>query len=99
MSNPLIKHKTETIPGIVRSEIYELDDLKYVERFDEETGKRLLGEITMYDGVCVCRVNADGAIYVTLPTDWVTNHRGMMSLIEDIKRLDAFMADVCQNYH
>jgi hypothetical protein len=98
MSDSQIKHLTERIPGIVRNEIYELNGMKYVERFDDETGVRLLGEITMYGGICVCRVGFDGSIFVTLPTDWVTNHSGMLKLIEDIKQLDAFLTDVCENY-
>ena len=99
MNNPKIKHFTERIPDIVRNEIYEMDDLRYVERFDDITGERLFGEITMYDGVKVCRVNIDGSIALTMPTDWVTNHQGMVDLGIDIDRLDAFLKDVCKNYH
>ena len=73
MSRPQIKHSTERIPDIVRNEIYELDDIKYVERFDDLTNKRLFGEITMYDGVKVCNVNEDGSISMCMPTNWARN--------------------------
>ena len=33
-----IKHDTKRLPGIVRNEIYESKDLKYVETFDDGNG-------------------------------------------------------------
>jgi hypothetical protein len=99
VNKPQIKHYTERIPDIVRNEVYELDDLRYVERFDDLTGERMFGSITMYNGITVCAVNADGSIALNMPTDWVTNHQGMVDLVVDVERLDAFIAEVCKNYH
>lgn len=93
-----VKHYTERIPDIVRNEIYEFDDIRYVERFDDVTGERLFGSITMYNGVKVCSVNSDGSIVLDMPTSWVMSHKDMMSLVEDVNRLDAFIAIVCKNY-
>ena len=93
-----IKHYTERIPDIVRNEIYELDDMRYVERFDDITGERMFGTITMYNGVKVCSVNSDGSIVLDMPTNWVVNHNGMMSLVDDVNRLDEFIAMVCKKY-
>lgn len=94
-----IKHRTETVPGIIRNEIYELNDMIYVESFDDASGKRLFGDITMYGGIKVCSINEDGSIQMTMPTDWVTNHKSMMDLIMDVKRLDEFIATICKQYH
>ena len=98
MNNLQIKHYTEGIPGIVRNEIYICDDMRYVERFDDLTGQRMFGEITMYNGIKVCGVNADGSISMRMPTDWVTSHDSMMRLVVDIERLDVFIAAVCNSY-
>jgi hypothetical protein len=94
-----IKHYTERLPGIVRNEIYECDDLKYIERFDDLTGERLCGTIAMYNNVTVCYVNENGSISLDMPTNWVTNHSDIMGLIADVERLDTFIAAVCKNYH
>lgn len=99
MNKCQIKHYTERIPGIVRNEVYEFEDIKYTERFDDSTGKRLFGTITMYDNITVCQINEDGSIVLDMPTAWVTNHRGMTELVADMERLDAFIAAVCKNYH
>ena len=93
-----IKHYVECVPGVIRNEVYELDDMKYIESFDDCSGERLYGIVTMYDGVKVCAVNVDGTIMLTMPTNWVTNHRDMMNLVVDIDRLDAFITDVCKKY-
>lgn len=99
MSELKIKHRTERISGLVRSEIYELDDLVYTEQFDDISGQRLLGFITMYNNVRVCLVGEDGTLNVNIPTNWITNHNDMMDLIIDVQRLDAFISEVCDNYH
>ena len=96
--NDNLKHYTERIPDVVRNEIYELDDIRYTERFDDITGERLFGAITMYNGVKVCSVNPDGSITLDMPTDWVMNHKGMMDLVTDVQRLDKFIAMVCKKY-
>lgn len=93
-----LKYYTERIPDVMRNEIYELDDIRYVERFDDVTGKRLFGAITMYNGIKVCNVNEDGSISMCMPTDWITNHKGMMELVTDVQRLDKFIAMVCKKY-
>ena len=99
MSELNIKHRTERIPGLTRSEIYQLDDIVYTEQFDDVTGARLFGAITMYDHIRVCLVAEDGTVNVNIPTNWVTNHEDMMSLIADVERLDAFISAVCKNYN
>lgn len=96
--NDSLKHYTERIPDIVRNEIYELGDIRYTERFDDITGERLFGTITMYNGIKVCSVNSDGSILLDMPTDWVMNHKGMMDLVVDVQRLDEFIAMVCEKY-
>ena len=56
-----IKHDTKRLPGIVRNEIYESKDLKYVETFDDITGKRMYGEV--YEGEeRICSVHHTGVI-------------------------------------
>lgn len=93
-----IIHTTERIPDIVRTEVYTYGDLEYSESFDDLTGTRMFGHIKMYKGIRVCSVGPDGVISMAMPTGWVTNHKDMMALIEDIQRLDEFLAAVVENY-
>ena len=93
-----IKHHTERLPGVCRTEVYQLEDIEYKEMFDDLTGDRVSGSVAMYDGVHVCGVAADGTLSMNFPTGWVFGHKEMMLLIEDIKRLDAFLAAVCKGY-
>ena len=93
-----IKHYTKELPGIVRCEYYEYEDLKYIETFDPLDGKRMYGDVEMYNGVPVCTVGADGRILLHIPLGWVHDHESMMDLMSDIKRLDEFLAAVCENY-
>lgn len=93
-----IKHHTEMLPGVCRTEIYQLADIEYREMFDDLTGDRLSGSITMYGGVHVCGVAADGTLIMNFPTGWVLGHKEMMLLIEDIKKLDCFLSAVCKEY-
>lgn len=94
-----IIHRTECIPGIIRNEIFEYEDIVYTESFDDETGVRMYGHITMYGGVQVCLVGADGGIAMSMPTTWVTDRKSMLVLQDDIKRLDEFLCMVVENYH
>ena len=66
--------------------------------FDDLTGDRVSGSVTMYGGVRVCGVAADGTLIMNFPTGWVLGHKEMMLLIKDINRLDAFLAAVCKGY-
>ena len=93
-----IKHHTERLPGVCSTEIYQLDDIEYKEMFDDLTGDRVSGSVTMYGGVRVCGVAADGTLIMNFPTGWVLGHKEMMLLIKDINRLDAFLAAVCKGY-
>lgn len=93
-----IVRRSECIPGILRNEIVELDDIAYTETFDDETGKRQFGYITMYNGVKVCLVGSDGKLSMNMPTNWVTNRNDLMKLQADIQRLDEFLSAVVKNY-
>lgn len=93
-----IQRRTEVLPGIFRQEIYTVDDLAYKEYFDDETGKRLYGHITMYNGVKVCNVLEDGTISLDMPLDWVVNHKLMLNLISDLTRLDDFLSMIYKDY-
>ena len=93
-----IKYRTEVLPDICRTEIYELDDRKYEVMYDH-TDKRVSAQVTMYNGTRVCYVTPEGTLGMTMPTGWVTNHKTMMLLMDDIKRLDEFLAAVVENYH
>ena len=99
MSESLIKHRTERIPDIARSEIYEFEDMVYTEMFDDVTGARMFGHVTMYNGIRVCSVHEDGTITMDMPTNWVTCHNDMVALSVDVQRLDFFITAVCNNYH
>lgn len=94
-----IIHRTECIPGLIRNEVYEYRDLIYTEQYDDETSKMMYGTVTMYDKLKVCTVYVDGSINLTMPMDLAKNHQGIMWLIEDIQRLDEFLAAVVKNYH
>lgn len=98
MNSKDIKHYTKTIPGIIRNEIYEYEDMKYIERFDDVSNERLYATVTMYDGVNVCVVYNDGKIALEFPTDWVTNKQDMQRLLSDMNRLDEFLSCMCKNY-
>ena len=93
-----ITYRTERLPEVFRREIYELDDMAYTITYDDLTGERMLGEVTMYKGIRVCLVGADGVISMNMPTGWVTSHKEMVLLAEDVKRLDAFISAVCKEY-
>jgi hypothetical protein len=94
-----IKHYTKRLPGIVRNEVYEFKDIKYTESFDDLTGERMYGTISMYNDTTVCHVNQNGSIGLDMPMGLVTNHNDMTNLISDLERLDKFLAAVCKNYH
>ena len=96
--NKNIEHHTERVPGLFRNEIYKRDDICYTEQFDDLTGERLFGNITMFDNIHVCNVHADGTITMNFPTSWVVGHKEMLILMDDIKRLDTFISDVCPAY-
>ena len=93
-----ITHRTERIPGIVRNEIYELDDLRYTEQFDDVTNQRLMGYVEMYGNIRVCLVGEDGILSTNLPTGWVVSRKEMLLLKEDVDRLDKFLLLICENY-
>jgi hypothetical protein len=94
-----ITHRSECIPGLIRSEVYEYKDIVYTEQHDDETGKMNYGHVTMYNGIHVCTVYVDGSIKLTMPTDLAIDHKGMMDLIADVQRLDEFLSVVVENYH
>lgn len=93
-----IKHHTERLPGVCRTEVYQVADIVYKEMFDDLSGDRVSGNISMYDGIHVCGVGSDGTLNMNFPTGWVFGHKEMMLLVEDIKRLDEFLSAVCEGY-
>ena len=93
-----LKHCTKEIPGVIRYEIYELGDMKYVEEFDGVTGDRVNGEIRMYGDITVCHVSESGTISLRMPLEWVTGPVEMRDLILDLQKMDDFLAAVCEKY-
>ena len=90
--------RSECIPGILRKEIHEFDDIVYSVDYDDLTGKMICGHVKMFGGVDVCSVYPDGSINMKMPQDLATNHKGVMDLIADIQRLDEFLSAVVKNY-
>ena len=94
-----IEHRTESMPGVVRHEIYTLGDLEYTEQYDDFTGQFVTGNVTMFGKIRVCTVYSDGSIMLTMPTGQVHDHKGMMMLVNDLKKLDEFLSIICENYN
>jgi hypothetical protein len=93
-----IKHHSECLPGIMRQEIYQLYDMVYTERYDDLSEQFLYGNITMYGDVRVCMVGADGGISMNVPTGWITDHKSMMMLIDDLTQLDVSLSFISEQY-
>lgn len=93
-----IKHRTERLPGVFRNEIYELNDMRYIEQFDDMTGKRMCGYIEMYGGVRVCLVGENGVLSTNIPTGWITCRKEMKLFQSDIEKLDKFLCEICKKY-
>ncbi len=93
-----IAHRTEHIPAIVRIKIYEYEDIVYKEHFDDITGDMMYGHVFMFDDVHVCTVYKNGSINLTLPDGVAYDHRSMIRLSNDLKRLDEFLTAVVENY-
>ena len=94
-----IEHWSEGIPGIARTEKYQLGNMLYTEFYDGLSDKFLFGNITMFDHVKVCTVYPDGSISLTMPIDWVTNHKSMVQLLNDLKQLDKFLSLINHHYN
>jgi len=92
-----IAHKTERLPGVLRKEIYTLDDMELVEYYDELTGDFYNGVVTMFNGIRVCTIASCG-ISVDVPMTLVTDHASMQQHINDLQRLDQFLSVVCKGY-
>lgn len=90
--------RSECIPGILRKEIYEIDDIVYSVDYDDLTGKMICGHVKMFGGIDVCSVYPDSSINMKMPQSVATNHKGVMDLIADIQRLDEFLSAVVKNY-
>ena len=93
-----LKHRTERVPGLMRNEIYEYEDLTYTERYDDETNKLMLAHVTIYGDVHACNVWEDGSINFVFPTTWVVNRRMMLHFMDDLKRLDEFLCVISEAY-
>ena len=98
MSNKL-NHRTERLPGVFRNEIYELDDMRYTEQFDDVSGQCICRYVDMYNDVRVCMIGPDGVLNTNIQTGWVTSRKEMLLLKEDIERLDQFLCLVCEKYN
>lgn len=94
-----IKHRSECVPGIFRNEIYEYKDIVYKEQYDDETNEMIQGYVTMFNGVHVCTVYKDGSINIEKFPSIATNHKWLITLIEDLQRMDEFLSIVVKNYH
>ena len=94
-----IEHRTESMPGVVRHEVYTLNDMEYTEQYDDFSGRFVTGKVTMFGNIKVCTVYPDGSIMLTMPTSQVHDHKGMMMLVDDLKKLDEFLSIICENYN
>ena len=94
-----IEHRTESWPGVVRHEIYTLNDFVYTEMYDDSTGQFVSGDVKMFGAVSVCSVYAGGSIILKMPTGQVHDHKSMMMLIDDLKKLDEFLSIFCEGYN
>lgn len=94
-----ISHRSEHLPGIVRNEIYEYEDIVYTEQYDDETGEMIHGNVTMFNGIHVCTVYKDGSINIGQFPNIAINRKWLMKLVEDLQRMDEFLSIVVKNYH
>ena len=94
-----IIHRSERAPGIFRNEIYEYKDIVYTEQYDDETNEMLHGYVTMFNGIHVCTVYKDGSINISKFPNIAVNHKWLMTLIDDLQRMDEFLSIVVKNYH
>lgn len=94
-----IEHRTESMPGVVRHEIYTLNDFVYTEMYDDSTGQFVSGDVKMFGEISVCHVYSGDSIMLTMPTGHVHDHKGMMMLIDDLKKLDEFLSIICEGYN
>ena len=93
-----MKHETKSLPGIVRIEIYESENLKYEETFDDLTGKRMYGKVFKDDDIFICYVGEQGNIEFSSLIPLPTNHKQLLDFIADLEKIDKFIADVCEEY-
>ena len=56
-------------------------------------------EFYINGNIKVCTVYPDGSIMLTMPTSQVHDHKGMMMLVDDLKKLDEFLSIICENYN
>lgn len=89
--------KTERLPGVLRKEIYMLDDMALTEYYDDLSGELYNGEVTMFNGVKVCTITSSG-ISVNVPMSQVSDHTTMQQHINDLQRLDQFLSLVYKRY-
>lgn len=82
----------------LRKQTYTTDKLRYEELYDTEAGRHLSGQVYLYDKIRVCSVFNRESIFLTMPVDWVMNHKDMLALIEDLKTLDAFLSEMVPSY-
>jgi hypothetical protein len=94
-----IKHTTECLPEISRNEIYTLDDMQYTEQYLDPEGTLATGFISMYNGVRVGVIGSDGGVSISIPPSYICNHKTMAMQIEDLKRLDAFLCAINEQYN
>ena len=56
------------------------------------------GVVTWHGWQDVCDVGADGAISFYPLTDLISDRKGVIRLIDDLKRLDEFLVQINKNY-
>lgn len=92
-----IKHSTQRLPGVLRNEVYTLEDMELTEHYDDQTGEFFLGDISMFHGIKVGTVTA-GGVSLNVPMFGVLDHASMEKHIRDLQRLDTFLSAVCEVY-
>lgn len=93
-----MKHYTKRLPGIVRIEIHESENLRYEETFDDLSGKRMYGEVFKDDDTFLCYVAESGEIEFSTLMLLPTNHKQLLEHIADLGKLDKFIAAVNKEY-
>ena len=93
-----LKHESKRIPGVLRHEIYKMDDITYTEQYDDITGKMNFAFVEICDGVQACNIWEDGSINFTMPMTWICNRQTMQYAIEELTRLDAFLSAISEGY-
>lgn len=92
-----IKHRSDGVPGLAYTEVYELGDMVYTEWYDGLSKEFLHGKLEIY-GVNFCLISPEGDLSFEMPPLPIFNHKDMMSAIDDLKRIDEFLSVISVKY-